>query len=163
VISCRLASRRHGRRARCPDVGARMPCIPRSAARQSDDESADCELTSGHSRYCTASAERRLRVHCGVSMHIPRLCRHASPAGVVAAITLVFVLWLPVAAQSVLSIGARIARDSLVLQAHLSSKLGQRIANGCVGVDFASNVTLSGKLRASGPATHAPYREHCDV
>jgi hypothetical protein len=43
-----------------------------------------------------------------------------------------------------------IVLDRLVLRAHLSSRLGQRIGNGCVGADFASNVTLSGKLRGSG-------------
>ena len=43
-----------------------------------------------------------------------------------------------------------LALDRLVLRAHLSSRLGQRIGNGCVGADFASNVTLSGKLRGSG-------------
>ena len=44
-----------------------------------------------------------------------------------------------------------LALDRLVLRAHLSSRLGQRIGNGCVGADFASNVTLSGKLHGSGP------------
>ena len=43
-----------------------------------------------------------------------------------------------------------LAVDRLVLRAHLSSRLGQRIGNGCVGADFASNVTLSGKLHGSG-------------
>ena len=43
-----------------------------------------------------------------------------------------------------------IALDRLVLRAHLSSRLGQRIANGCVGADFASNITLSGKVHGSG-------------
>jgi hypothetical protein len=43
-----------------------------------------------------------------------------------------------------------LALDRLVLRAHLSSRLGQRIGNGCVGADFASNVTLSGKLHGSG-------------
>jgi hypothetical protein len=43
-----------------------------------------------------------------------------------------------------------IALDRLVLRAHLSSRFGQRMGNGCVGADFASNVTLSGKLRGSG-------------
>jgi hypothetical protein len=43
-----------------------------------------------------------------------------------------------------------IALDRLVLRAHLSSRFGQRMGNGCVGADFASNVTLSGKLYGSG-------------
>jgi len=43
-----------------------------------------------------------------------------------------------------------LALDRLVLRAHLSSRLGQRMGNGCVGADFASNVTLSGKLHGSG-------------
>jgi hypothetical protein len=43
-----------------------------------------------------------------------------------------------------------LALDRLVLRAHLSSRLGQRIGNGCVGADFASNVTLSGKVHGSG-------------
>lgn len=43
-----------------------------------------------------------------------------------------------------------LAIDRLVLRAHLSSRLGQRIGNGCVGADFASNVTLSGKVHGSG-------------
>jgi len=43
-----------------------------------------------------------------------------------------------------------LALDRLVLRAHLSSRLGQRIGTGCVGADFASNVTLSGKLHGSG-------------
>jgi len=44
----------------------------------------------------------------------------------------------------------RIALDRLVLRAHLSSRFGQQMGNTCVGADFASNVTLSGKLRGSG-------------
>jgi hypothetical protein len=40
--------------------------------------------------------------------------------------------------------------DRLVLNAHLSSRLGQRMGKDCVGADFASNVTLSGKLHGSG-------------
>lgn len=118
-------------------------------------------------------------------MHIRRLCQHLSPARMAAAITMAFVVSLPVSAQSVLSVGARsvqilvaeqlfnragrwyllddggcytylesprtnIALDRLVLHAHLSSRLGQRIANGCVGADFASNVTLSGRLHGHG-------------
>ena len=43
-----------------------------------------------------------------------------------------------------------IALDRLVLRAHLSSRFGQRMGSGCVGADFASNVTLSGKLHGSG-------------
>jgi hypothetical protein len=43
-----------------------------------------------------------------------------------------------------------LAPDRLVLQAHLSSRLGQRMGKDCVGGDFASNVTLSGKLHGSG-------------
>src|SRR5580692_830607 len=43
-----------------------------------------------------------------------------------------------------------IALDRLVLRAHLSSKFGQPMGNGCMGADFASNVTLSGKLHGSG-------------
>jgi hypothetical protein len=39
--------------------------------------------------------------------------------------------------------------DRLVLNAHLSSRLGQRIGNTCAGADFASNITLSGTLRAT--------------
>lgn len=44
----------------------------------------------------------------------------------------------------------RIALNRLVLRAHLSSRFGQRMGNGCVGADFASNVTLSGNLHGSG-------------
>src|ERR1700675_1062042 len=43
-----------------------------------------------------------------------------------------------------------LALDRLVLHAHLSSRLGQRMGKDCVGADFASNVTLSGKLHGSG-------------
>jgi hypothetical protein len=43
-----------------------------------------------------------------------------------------------------------IALDRLVLRAHLSSRFGQRMGSGCVGADFTSNVTLSGKLHGSG-------------
>ena len=43
-----------------------------------------------------------------------------------------------------------IALDRLVLRAHLSSRFGQQMGNGCVGADFASNVALSGKLHGSG-------------
>jgi hypothetical protein len=39
--------------------------------------------------------------------------------------------------------------DRLVLNAHLSSRLGQRIGNNCAGANFASNVTLSAKLRGN--------------
>jgi hypothetical protein len=43
-----------------------------------------------------------------------------------------------------------LALDRLVLRAHLSSRFGQPIGNACAGGDFASNVTLSGKLHGSG-------------
>jgi len=43
-----------------------------------------------------------------------------------------------------------LAADRVVLRARLVSKLGQRIGNGCVGADFASNVAVSGKLRGGG-------------
>jgi hypothetical protein len=43
-----------------------------------------------------------------------------------------------------------IALERLVLRAHLSSRFGQRMGTGCVGADFASHVTLSGKLHGSG-------------
>jgi hypothetical protein len=43
-----------------------------------------------------------------------------------------------------------IALDRLILRAHLSSRFGQRMGDGCVGADFASNVTLSGNLHGSG-------------
>jgi hypothetical protein len=43
-----------------------------------------------------------------------------------------------------------LALNRLVLRAHLSSRLGQRMGNSCVGADFASNVTLSAKLHGSG-------------
>jgi hypothetical protein len=39
--------------------------------------------------------------------------------------------------------------DRLVLNARLASRLGQRVGDSCIGADFASNVTLSGKLRAT--------------
>ena len=42
-----------------------------------------------------------------------------------------------------------IAFDRLILRAHLSSRFGQRMGDGCVGADFASNVTLSGNLHGS--------------
>jgi hypothetical protein len=44
---------------------------------------------------------------------------------------------------------ARLVAERLVLNAHLSSRLGQRIGNSCAGADLASNVTLSGKLRGA--------------
>jgi hypothetical protein len=44
----------------------------------------------------------------------------------------------------------RLAADRVVLRARLVSRLGQRMASGCVGADFASYVTLSGKLHGSG-------------
>jgi hypothetical protein len=40
--------------------------------------------------------------------------------------------------------------DRLVLRAHLSSKIGQRMGTGCMGAEFSSNVPLSGKLHGSG-------------
>jgi hypothetical protein len=43
----------------------------------------------------------------------------------------------------------RLEIDRLVLKAHLSARLGQRIGNYCAGADFASNVTLSGKLHGA--------------
>jgi len=43
-----------------------------------------------------------------------------------------------------------LALNRLVLRAHLSSRLGQRMGNTCLGADFASNVTLSAKLHGSG-------------
>jgi hypothetical protein len=43
----------------------------------------------------------------------------------------------------------RLDADRLVLKAHLTSRLGQRVGDTCVGADFASNITLSGKLRAT--------------
>jgi hypothetical protein len=39
--------------------------------------------------------------------------------------------------------------DRLILNAHLTSRLGQPIGNTCAGADFGSNVTLSGKLRGA--------------
>jgi hypothetical protein len=43
----------------------------------------------------------------------------------------------------------RLENDRLVLSAHLTSRLGQAVGNGCAGVDLASDVTLSGKLSGS--------------
>jgi hypothetical protein len=43
----------------------------------------------------------------------------------------------------------RVASDRLVLKAHMVSRLGQRFGNNCVGVDLASNVTVSGRVRGS--------------
>ncbi len=43
----------------------------------------------------------------------------------------------------------RLGPDRLVLNAHLSSRIGQRIGNDCIGADFASNVTLSGRLHST--------------
>ena len=40
-----------------------------------------------------------------------------------------------------------IDRDRIVLSAHLTARLGQRMGDSCAGADFASNVTLSGRLR----------------
>ena len=39
----------------------------------------------------------------------------------------------------------------VVMQARLSSKLGQSVADGCLGADFGSQVTVSGRLRGAGP------------
>jgi len=113
-------------------------------------------------------------------MNIPRFCNCFAPAIVAG-----FVLSVPAAAQSVLSVGPRgvqtlvtqqlfdrggrwylfdeggcftylesprtlLVRGRLVLHAHLSSRLGQQMGSGCVGTDFASNVTLSGRLHGSG-------------
>jgi hypothetical protein len=118
-------------------------------------------------------------------MNIPRLCQRTAPARIVAVVLSVFVLSLPAAGQSVLSMGPRrvqtlvveqlfnrtgrwyliddggcytylespqtsLTLDRLVLNAHLSSRLGQQMGKDCVGGDFASNVTLSGKLHGSG-------------
>ena len=44
----------------------------------------------------------------------------------------------------------RLVQGRLVLHAHLSSRLGQPVGNGCEGADFASNVTLSGRLLGRG-------------
>ncbi len=44
---------------------------------------------------------------------------------------------------------ARLEPDRLVLNAHLSSRIGQRIGNNCIGADFASNVRLSGRLHST--------------
>ena len=44
----------------------------------------------------------------------------------------------------------QLVRGRLVLHAHLSSRLGQPMGNECVGSDFASDVTLSGRLHGSG-------------
>ncbi len=44
----------------------------------------------------------------------------------------------------------QLAAERLVLHAHLSSRLGQTIGNMCAGADFASNITLSGKLHGGG-------------
>lgn len=44
----------------------------------------------------------------------------------------------------------RLETDRLVLEAHLTSRVGQRLGNNCIGGDFASNVTVSGTLRANG-------------
>jgi len=43
----------------------------------------------------------------------------------------------------------RLDRGRLVLNAHLTSRLGQPLGNTCVGTDLASTVTLSGKLHGS--------------
>jgi hypothetical protein len=112
-----------------------------------------------------------------------RLTAHARIVQVILATTFAWIL--PVAAQSVLSMGPRsvqtlvsqqlfdragrwfliddggcyaylesphtqLEADRLILHAHLSSRLGQTIGNICAGADFASNVTLSGKLHGGG-------------
>ena len=41
----------------------------------------------------------------------------------------------------------RLQTGRLVLSAHLSSRIGQRLGGNCIGGDFASNVTLSARLR----------------
>ena len=43
----------------------------------------------------------------------------------------------------------RLDNNRLVLNARLSSRLGQRIGDACAGADFASDVTLSGRLRGA--------------
>jgi hypothetical protein len=43
----------------------------------------------------------------------------------------------------------RIEADRLVLTAHLSSRLGQRVGSNCIGAEFSSDVSLSGKLRGA--------------
>jgi hypothetical protein len=43
----------------------------------------------------------------------------------------------------------RIEADRLVLTAHLSSRLGQRAGSNCIGAEFSSDVSLSGKLRGA--------------
>ena len=43
----------------------------------------------------------------------------------------------------------RLEGQRLVLTARLTSRLGQRVGDSCLGADFASNVSLSGKLRAT--------------
>jgi hypothetical protein len=44
---------------------------------------------------------------------------------------------------------ARIEADRLVLTAHLSSRLGQRVGSNCIGAEFSSDVSVSGKLRGA--------------
>lgn len=44
----------------------------------------------------------------------------------------------------------QIVRGRLVLRAQLSSRLGQQMGSDCVGTDFASSVTLSGRLHGRG-------------
>jgi len=106
----------------------------------------------------------------------------ARKAGAVAA---AFVLIVPAAAASVLSLGphgvqalvaeqlfnragrwyliddggvcytylesphTHLEKDRLVLNAHLTSRLGQRIGNDCAGANFAANVVLSGRLHGA--------------
>lgn len=118
-------------------------------------------------------------------MNISRFFHRTPHARIIAALSSVFALSVPAAAQSVLSVGSRsvqtlvveqlfnragrwyltddggcytylesphtqIEVDRLVLHAHLSSRLGQAMGNNCAGADFASNVTLSGKLHGGG-------------
>jgi hypothetical protein len=44
----------------------------------------------------------------------------------------------------------QLQNDRLVLHARLTSRLGQDIGGTCAGADFASGMTLSGKLRGQG-------------
>lgn len=47
---------------------------------------------------------------------------------------------------------ALLQSERVVLHAHLTARLGQSIGDNCAGADFASNVTLSGKLHGDGHA-----------
>jgi hypothetical protein len=44
----------------------------------------------------------------------------------------------------------RFANGRLLLDAHMSSRLGQRIGQQCAGADFSSDVTLSAQLKGAG-------------